>query len=69
MQARAGEPVEYGLTLGAHHQPMNELIGKSIQLEFIGKIHCQACGRETKRAFHKATATLAFNPLPNAISA
>ena len=34
MQARAGEPVEYGLTLGDHHQPMNELIGKSIQLEF-----------------------------------
>ena len=67
MQARS-RPVEYGLTLGAHHQPMNELIGKSIQLEFIGKIHCQARG-ERQRASHKATATLAFNPLPNAISA
>ena len=31
MQARAGEPVEYGLTLGDHHQPMNELIGNPVR--------------------------------------
>ena len=63
MQARAGEPVEYGLTLGDHHQPMNELIGKSIQLEFIGKIHCQACGRETKKSFSQGYCYPCFQSL------
>ncbi len=63
MQARVGEQVEYGLTLGDHHQPMNELIGKSIQLEFIGKIHCQSCGRETKKSFSQGYCYPCFQSL------
>jgi hypothetical protein len=43
--------IQYYLSLGSQKMAMNELIGQGIQMEFLGKIHCMKCGRETKKSF------------------
>jgi len=51
MDASQGEVVEYQLSLGEQGVGMNRLIGQHIELEYLGKIHCIRCGRETSRSF------------------
>ena len=41
----------YTMVLNEHRVVMNPLIGKHIQLQFLGEIHCQACGRLTKKSY------------------
>ena len=44
-------PVQYYLQLEDKKVPMNELIGKEIQILFTGRINCVNCGKLTKKAF------------------
>jgi hypothetical protein len=46
-----GQPVQYQLPVGVNLLPMNENIGKTIQLYYKSEIHCIACGRKTSKSF------------------
>ena len=43
--------VQYHLPIGATRVGMNLLLGQEIVLEYMGKINCIRCGRETKKSF------------------
>ena len=45
------EVVEYKLPLDNEQVPLNDLIGKMVILEYLHKINCIKCGRETKKSF------------------
>ena len=47
----AGQPVQYQLPIGDSLLPMNEIIGKTIKLNYQSEIHCIACGRKTSKSF------------------
>jgi len=51
MRSEYGDPVQYFLPLGNTELPMNELIGKSVNLKFTGQINCISCGKRTKTSF------------------
>ncbi len=51
MRSEFADPVQYFLQVGEKELPMNELIGKNIQLEFTGQINCIVCGKRTKTSF------------------
>jgi len=46
-------PVEYSLVLGSQEIPLNELLAKTIKLNFTGNIACCHCGRKTKKSFNQ----------------
>lgn len=56
-------PVEYHLPVGEEEIPMNEFLGKNIQLEFTGKIHCIYCSKETKKSYGQGFCYKHFNTL------
>lgn len=41
----------YEMIFGEDRQDMSSLFGQHISLAFMGEIHCQACGRLTKKSF------------------
>lgn len=52
MQATLRDGVaEYSLPLGDELLPLNPLIGEKLRLEYSGNIHCDACGRATKKSY------------------
>jgi len=51
MQIELGEPAQYTLSLGDQSVPVNALLGKTLQLEFLGEINCNHCQRPTKKSF------------------
>jgi hypothetical protein len=51
MRSEFADPFQYFLPLGETELPMNELIGRNIQLTFTGQINCISCGKRTKTSF------------------
>lgn len=51
MKVRLESPVSYTLLLDDQEQPLNPLIGSKISFNYSGDIHCQACGRKTKKSY------------------
>ncbi len=51
MHTELKDKVQYYLTLGDETIFMNELIGKSVSMEYRHQIHCIKCGRLTKTSF------------------
>ena len=51
MRSEFADPVQYFLPMGGTELPMNELIGRNIQLTFRGQINCISCGKRTKTSF------------------
>ena len=51
MRVELSSPVHYKLPIGDELVVMNDLIGKSIRLEYSGEIHCISCGRKTSKSF------------------
>ena len=45
------DEVDYTLPIGDGAVPMNNLIGQTVQLEYLGEIRCVSCGRKTKKSF------------------
>jgi len=41
----------YQMVLDEQHVDMTPLIGQSVQFQFAGEIHCQACNRLTKKSY------------------
>ena len=53
----------YQLPVGDELVPMNDLIGKSLQLKYEDEINCIACGRKTKKSFSQGYCYPCFNSL------
>lgn len=51
MPVQLAEPAQYQLRLGDQSLDANALLGKSLQLEFLGSINCTHCNRATKKSF------------------
>ena len=64
MRSSRGNVIQYHLPLGKEQIYMNELIGKGIQLEFMGQIHCIKCGKETKKSFAQGYCYPCFSTAP-----
>lgn len=52
MRVENSSPVKYWLGTSDGEVFMNDLIGKEIELEFIGEINCSVCNRSTKKSFN-----------------
>lgn len=46
-----GTTAQYQMILGKQHVAMQPYIGQTIALKFDGEIHCQACGRLTRKSY------------------
>jgi len=46
-------PVQYGMLLGGREVPLNQYLGRSLQLAFNGEINCIHCGRKTSKSFNQ----------------
>ncbi|QTH62635.1 DUF2797 domain-containing protein [Psychrosphaera ytuae] len=47
----ADSNIQYSLPVGDELLPLNDLIGKRLTLTHTGNIHCQNCGKKTKKSF------------------
>ena len=47
----ADRNIQYSLPVGDELLPLNDLIGKRLTLTHTGNIHCQNCGKKTKKSF------------------
>lgn len=63
MHAELGAPVRYGFCLDEQVVPVNPLLGEHLQIEFLGAIHCQHCGRKTKKSFSQGYCYPCFTKL------
>jgi hypothetical protein len=53
----------YQMVLDDHRISLNEKIGQPIKLEYLGDIHCQACGRKSKKSFSQGYCYPCFTKL------
>ena len=53
MKTRLETPVAYEMVLGESRVPLNELLGQSLQLQFLGTINCVHCDRLTQKSFNQ----------------
>ena len=58
-----GDAVSYGLPLNDEVVPLNDLIGHSLTLSYLGEINCIACGRKTKKSFNQGYCYPCFQKL------
>lgn len=47
------DPVAYQLPVGEHLLDVNACLGRAMEIHHAGKIHCIACGRQTKKSFNQ----------------
>ncbi len=64
MASTYGEVIQYSLPVGELKVDMNSLIGSEFSMEFLGKIHCIRCGRETKTSFAQGYCYPCFTSAP-----
>ena len=58
-----GDAVSYGLPLNDDVVPLNDLIGHSLTLSYLGEINCINCGRKTKKSFNQGYCYPCFQKL------
>lgn len=63
MPAEPGPPVSYQMKVGDTRVPLNDLIGRQIQLDFEGEIRCVNCDRLTKKSFNQGFCYPCFRKL------
>ena len=63
MHAELNAPVQYAFRLDEQLLPVNPLLGQHLQIEFLGAIHCQHCGRKTKKSFSQGYCYPCFTKL------
>lgn len=51
MKTKLNEVVEYTLPVGDQLLLLNPLLNQHLELEFLGQIYCQNCGRKTNKSF------------------
>lgn len=63
MITAADTPVTYRLPIGDTELPLNDLLGKTVRLEYGGEIACVACGQRTKKSFNQGYCYRCFTTL------
>jgi hypothetical protein len=53
MYTEHADPVGYVMPLGDQRVAMNPLLGQRLVLEYLGKISCVHCGRDTNKSFNQ----------------
>jgi len=53
MKATWNNPVDYALPLGNDLVPLNPYLGRTLRIEFAGRINCTACGRKIKKSYQQ----------------
>lgn len=53
LEAEWASPLMYHWPIGEHRIPLNPLLGKTLNLTFLGKIHCIYCQRLSKTSFNQ----------------
>lgn len=61
--SRLEQPVQYALPLGETRVPLNELLGRQLQLRHTGRITCIHCGRATNKSFNQGYCYPCFQTL------
>lgn len=51
MKTALSNPVSYMMVLGEYEIPLNDYLGKQLQLEYHGAINCIHCDRKTSKSF------------------
>lgn len=51
MNGKLNNPVQYYLPIGDDDIYMNELLGKTLRIEYLNEIFCIKCGQKTKKSF------------------
>ncbi|MGB7415164.1 MAG: DUF2797 domain-containing protein [Thermosynechococcaceae cyanobacterium] len=51
MTTTLSDVVEYALPIGEQSLPLNSLLNRPLELEFLGSIYCKNCDRKTKKSF------------------
>ena len=64
MKSHYENPIQYHLPVGDELVDMNKLIGKEIELEFSGEIHCVSCGKITNKSFAQGYCYPCFVSVP-----
>ena len=64
MRGSATDPVNYTLKLDGQDILMNNFIGENLQLEYMNRINCISCGKETKTSFFQGYCFPCFSTLP-----
>lgn len=57
------ETIDYQLPLDDSFLALNQILGKVLRLEYTGDIHCQHCGRLTKKSFSQGFCYPCFKKL------
>jgi len=63
MLTQLDDVVQYTLPVGEQEIPLNALLGKKIQLEYLGQIKCIYCRRATKKSFNQGYCYPCFQKL------
>lgn len=64
MRTELADPVRYYLPVGEEEVCMNDLIGKELEMEFLGEINCIRCGRKTSKSFAQGYCFPCFRSAP-----
>lgn len=64
MEVIQGEYVAYQLPFGSRKLSMNQLIGSSITMTYLGSINCVRCGRKTNKSFAQGYCYPCFSTAP-----
>lgn len=64
MITELSSPVQYQLPLGDQKVNLNELLDSQISLEWLHEIHCQNCGKITKKSFAQGYCYPCFISIP-----
>ncbi len=63
MRSRLTAPVSYEMPLGESSVSMNELIGGTVRLRYLGRIFCVHCGRASNKSFNQGYCYPCFQSL------
>ena len=63
ISANIDTPVSYKFSIGEQQIPLNETLGKTLQLKFTGDIFCIHCNRKTKKSFSQGYCYPCFKKL------
>ncbi|SFE29797.1 DUF2797 domain-containing protein [Thermophagus xiamenensis] len=58
--------VVYNLRLGGSELRLNDLLGKFIQIHYMGKINCVVCGKEIRKSYGQGFCYECFSSAPEA---
>ncbi|RLA55317.1 MAG: DUF2797 domain-containing protein, partial [Gammaproteobacteria bacterium] len=53
MRTSLEDPVQYTMLLGGHEIPLNQYLGRQLQLDYQGVINCVHCDRKTNKSFNQ----------------